>query len=120
MAGLQAEGERLGKPPPKASDHDPRRIVALTLGYVKTNAHRMDYGSYRRDGLPITSAVVESLIKQFNHRVKGTEKFWIESGAESVLQVRAAYLSEDDRAERFHQHRPRGRAVGQNRRRPAA
>ena len=42
-------------------------------------------------GLPITSAVVESLVKQFNHRVKGTEKFWIESGAESVLQVRAAY-----------------------------
>jgi len=64
--------------------------------------------------------VVESLIKQFNHRVKGTEKFWTESGAELVLQVRAAYLSVDDRARQFHAHRPRGRAVGQNRRKSAA
>jgi len=120
LAGLQAECERLGKPPPKASDDDPRRIVALTLDYVKTNAHRMDYATYRRAGLPITSAPVESLIKQFNHRVKGTEKFWIGPGAEALLQGRAAHLSEDDRAERFHDHRPRGRAVGRNRLRPAA
>jgi len=28
---------------------------------------------------------------------------------EAVLQVRAAYLSEDDRAEAFHRRRPRGR-----------
>lgn len=119
-AALQAEGERLGTPPPHASDQDPRRIVALTLAYVNTNAHRMDYASYRRKGLPVTSAVVESLVKQFNHRVKGTEKFWTVSGAESVLQVRAAYLSEDDRAQQFHEHRPRGRAVGQNRPKSAA
>jgi len=120
IAGLQAEGERLGKPPPKACDDDPRRIVSLTLEYVKANAQRMDYASYRRAGLPVTSAAVESLIKQFNQRVKGTEKFWIEGGAEAVLQVRAAYLSEDDRAARFHEHRPRRRAVGRNRRRRAA
>lgn len=120
IAGLQAECERLGKPPPKAFDDDPRRIVSLTLEYVKANAERMDYANYRRAGLPISSAAVESLIKQFNQRVKGTEKFWIAGGAEAVLQVRAAYLSDDDRATRFHEHRPRGRAVGRNRRRQAA
>jgi len=60
------------------------------------------------------------LIKQLNQRVKGTEKFWNKGGAESVLQIRAAYLSEDDRAERFHSKRPRGRAVGRNRRKLAA
>jgi len=80
----------------------------------------MDYACFRREGLPITSAAVESLIKQFNQRVKGTEKFWNNGGAECVLQIRAAYLSEDDRSERFHEQRPRGRAVGRNRKNLAA
>ena len=63
---------------------------------------------------------MESLIKQFNQRVKGTEKFWNKGGAESVLQIRAAYLSEDDRSDAFHQARPPGRAVGRNRKKLAA
>ena len=42
------------------------------------------------------------------------------AGAEAILQVRAAYLSDDGRGEEFHQHRPRGHAVGRNRLRPAA
>lgn len=120
LAALQAEAERLGRPPPKARDDDPRRVVRRVLEYVTANAHRMDYAAYRRAGLPISSALVESLVKQFNLRVKGTEKFWISPGAESILQVRAAYLSDDDRAETFHLHRPRGPAVGQKRLRPAA
>lgn len=120
IAGLEAEAHRLGQPPSQARADDPRRVVSLTLGYVRSNAHRMDYARYRRDGLPITSAIVESLIKQFNARVKGTEKFWITGGAEAVLQVRAAYLSEDDRAPTFHDHRPRGRAAGRARLKPAA
>ena len=45
-------------------------------------------------------ALVESLIKQFNYRVKGTEKSWLLENAESILQVRAALLSEDERLER--------------------
>ena len=80
----------------------------------------MDYARYRREGLPVTSAAVESLVKQFNQRVKGTEKFWNKGGAECVLQIRAAYLSEDDRAQRFHDGRPRARAVGRNRKKLAA
>ena len=120
LALLHAETERLGAPPDDARDDDPRRVVALTLAHVKTHAGRMDYARYRREGLPITSALVESLIKQFNYRVKGTEKFWLTVGAEAVLQSRAAYLSEDDRAVRFYTQRPRGPAVGKNRRKPAA
>jgi hypothetical protein len=120
IAGLQAQCERLGPAPPKAADDDPRRIVSLTLDYVKSNAHRMDYATYRQAGLPIASTAVESLIKQFNKRVKGTEQFWIKGGAEAILQVRAAYLSEDDRVQRFHEHRCPGRAVSRNRRKLAA
>jgi len=120
LAALQAEAERLGPRPPKAREDDPPGVVWRVLEYVKTNAGRMDYAAYRRAGLPTSSALVESLVKQFNLRVKGTEKFWVSPGAEAILQVRAAYLSDDDRAETFHLHRPRGRAVGQKRLRPAA
>jgi hypothetical protein len=87
----------------------------LVLEYVTDNAARMEYPRYRREGLPVTSTLVESLIKQFNKRVKGTEKFWLRGGAEAILQGRAAYLSEDGRDEAFYAHRPRGQAVGQNR-----
>ena len=48
----------------------------------------MKYDEYRRLGLPITSSHVESTVKPFNRRVKGTEKFWSEEGAEALLQLR--------------------------------
>ncbi len=68
-----------------------------TITYVTNNRERMDYPEYRRLGLPISSAPVESTIKQINRRVKGSEKFWLTDGAEAILQLRAAQLSDDDR-----------------------
>lgn len=113
---LENQVKRIGKAPEDAANTDPRKIMSLTLEYVCKNAHRMDYPAYRKAGLPISSAPVESLIKQFNQRVKGTEKFWHRSRVEAVLQSRAAYLSEDGRAQKFWAERKSiGRAVGQNR-----
>jgi hypothetical protein len=120
QADLREHLQRLGPPPDQVSDDAPGRILSKALAYVTANAQRMDYPRYRREGLPVSSAAVESLIKQFNQRVKGTEKFWLAGGAEAVLQVRAAYLSDDGRGEAFHAHRPRSRAAGQCRLRPAA
>jgi hypothetical protein len=120
QAALQKQLARLGPPPDESAGDTPRRVVSLTLAYVTANAGRMEYPRYRREGLPVSSAAVESLIKQFNQRVKGTEKFWLRGGAEAVLQVRAAYLSDDGRGEAFHAHRPRGRAAGSHRFRLAA
>jgi hypothetical protein len=117
---LRCELERLGEPPSDAPADAPGKVVARTLGYVEKNADRMNYPQYRREGLLVTSAAVESLIKQFNQRVKGTEKFWQRGGVESVLQVRAAYLSDDGRGEAFHSHRPRARAAGSHRLRRVA
>lgn len=116
LQALQEQVDRLGPAPPDARKDDPRNVVRRVRDYVQTNLQRMNYPEYRTKGLPISSALVESLIKQMNQRVKGTEKFWLESGGEAILQVRAAYLSEDDRAETFHDRRPRGPAVGRNRR----
>ena len=48
----------------------------------------MDYPRYRRMGLPVTSSWVESLVGEFNGRVKGRDKYWNRSaGAEAILQV---------------------------------
>ena len=93
----------------------------MMIGYVRNNRERMDCPRYRQLGLPISGAPVESTIKQLNARVKGTEKFWLEGGAEALLQLRSAHLSEDGTAQRYwEQPRPEGRAVGEGRLRPAA
>ncbi len=77
---------------------DPREVLRRTIGYLGNNQERMNYPAYRQQGLPVTSSMVESLIKEINYRVKGTEKFWDNpEGAEAILQVRAAVLSDDDR-----------------------
>jgi hypothetical protein len=122
LGALRALCQRLGEAPQAVADDDPRKVAAETLTYVENNRGRMNYPEYRRLGLPISSAPVESVIKQLNRRVKGSEKFWLEGGAEAVLQVRAAYLSEDGRAERqWARPRPYRRAVGGGRlRSPAA
>jgi hypothetical protein len=113
LGELTQASEKLGPPPQGVDEQDPRQVVADAVTYVNNNQSRMDYPRYRKLGLPTSSAPVESLIKQFNRRVKGSEKFWLKSGVEAVLQVRAAYLSEDGRTERYWSRpRPYRRAAG--------
>ena len=98
IAQLADHSQSLGPPPQDAEESDPRRVLAETLTYLRNNQSRMDYPRYRREGLPVTSALIESLVKEMNYRVKGTEKFWNDgSPGEAILQVRAALLSDDDR-----------------------
>jgi hypothetical protein len=113
---LRQQSERLGEAPEGCAEEDARRVVSEALRYVSNNQERMDYPRYRMLGLPVFSAGVESTIKQVNRRVKGSEKFWLEGGAEAMLQLRAAHLSEDGTAPRlWRQPRPEGRAVGEGR-----
>jgi hypothetical protein len=90
----------------EAKPTDPYEVIRVTIGYLTNNQGRMDYPRYRRAGLPICSGLVESLIKQMNRRVKGTEKFWNPTSAETILQLRAAYLSEDERLGKHLKSRP--------------
>lgn len=108
IATLAEWQERLGSMAPDAERdaNDPRMIVARTRGYLEHNRERMDYPRYRRLGLPVSSSAIESLIKEVNYRVKGSEKFWNDGGAETILQVRAARLSDDDRLHRYLCNRP--------------
>jgi hypothetical protein len=77
-----------------AADH-PLKAVRETLGYFTNHGDKMDYPRYRREGLPTTSSLIESQIKEFNRRVKGTEKFWNPSNAEAMLQLLCWSFRED-------------------------
>lgn len=100
---------RIGKPAQGEGrdEKDPRRLVAEALSYLTNNQGRMDYPRYRQQGFPITSSLAESLVGEINARVKAPEKFWnCPEGAEAILQLRAAILSEDDRLARYFAQRP--------------
>jgi hypothetical protein len=109
IAQLDGWQMRLGPPPegPDITDSDPRKIVQAAARYLANNQSRMDYPRYRRSGLPVTSSLAESLVKQISKRVKGTEKFWNDGpSGEAILQVRAAVISDDDRLQRWIRNRP--------------
>jgi hypothetical protein len=111
LAQRQAE---LGLPQDEDGDTHPRQVVSTALGYLQKHKDKMRYPEYRRQGLPITSSYVESAVKQFNERVKGTEKFWTEAGAEALLQLRGDYLSTGTILEEVWQDR-QDSATGQTR-----
>lgn len=90
-----------------ASDIEIGKTLQSTLTYLTNNRERMQYPEYRRDALPVTSSLAESLVKQISKRVKGTEKFWNDgAGGEAILQVRAALLSDGDRLLNWIRDRP--------------
>jgi hypothetical protein len=112
IAALEARQAELGEPAEDEPETSPRRVVAKTLTYLGNHRDKMRYDEYRRQGLPITSSHVESVVKQINQRVKGTEKFWSEAGSEAVLQLRADYLSDGQPLDAFWQRRQEA-ATGQ-------
>jgi hypothetical protein len=91
----------------KLADDDRNKPLVDAVRYLTNNRLRMDYPTYRRLGLPVTSSPMESLVKQINLRVKGTEMFWDDpAGAEAILRLRAASLSDDGRLDRHLANRP--------------
>jgi hypothetical protein len=107
ISQLHARQKSIGWPPKDAEESDPRKIVADTIRYFQNNAARMDYPNYRANGLPTTSAQMESFVKEVNYRVKGSEKFWNDgANGEAILQVRAAALGDDQRLARHLRNRP--------------
>lgn len=114
IAALERRQAEWGLPEEDEPETSPRRVVDQTLTHLHNHQDKMHYDDYRRQGLPLTSSHVESMVKQINHRVKGTEKFWSEDGSEAVLQLRADYLSDGQSLEAFWRRR-QAAATGQRR-----
>jgi hypothetical protein len=78
-----------------------------SLTYLSNNASRMHYAKYRRLGLPLTTSHIESVQKQLNIRLKGTEKYWCRDGVEPVLHLRADRISQTNPLKLFWKRRSR-------------
>jgi hypothetical protein len=93
-------------------------VVAKTLVYLRNHQDKMHYDAYRKEGLLVTSSLMESAVKQVNQRMKGTEKLWSEGGGEALLQLCADHLSDGEVLKAFWQRR-QAKATGQRRYRRA-
>lgn len=62
--------------------------------YFENNKRRMQYLELREDGFPIGSGMVESGCKQFRARFNGAGMRWSRKGAERMIPVRAAIMSD--------------------------
>ena len=66
--------------------------------YLTNNKSRIDYQSYLKAGLMIGSGVVESSNRRVvTQRLKQAGMHWSKRGAEGVMALRAAYLSNSNR-----------------------
>lgn len=69
-------------------------VLRRERGYFRTNAARMDYPTFRQQGLPIGSGAVESGAKRLvQQRMKRPGARWSDAGAQAVLNVRSRLLS---------------------------
>jgi len=68
--------------------------LSTQAGYFETNQRRMQYMELWEDDWLIGSGVVESGCKQFRARFVGPGMRWSRAGAERLLPVRAAIMSQ--------------------------
>jgi hypothetical protein len=81
----------------EAQEEPPLVILWRCHDYFEFHRERIRYDVFRRHGLPLYSAHIESAVKQTNLRVKGTEKAWARVHADEILELRCLALSEDER-----------------------
>jgi hypothetical protein len=105
IAELSAQARKLGPPTDTDAPGHPRRVLANNVAYFTQHRPHMNYPEYRRRGWPIGSGETEAAVKQFNKRIKGTEQFWSTDGVEAILSLRALWLSQDDRWQRYWENR---------------
>lgn len=103
---LRVEAQALGPVQEKDGPQHPRQVLAAEIGFLERNKAHMNYPEYRRKGWPIGSGNTEAGVKQFNQRVKGTDKFWGDRGIEAILALRALYVSQDGRWDKYWKSRP--------------
>lgn len=104
---------------PQKGDSDMCVRVILyrnAFSYFPNNKAAVNYPYFRSLGLPIGSGAVESGVKRFGKRLKGSEKFWNVldtdaeansnlTGAEEMLALCALRFSEDGRWEHYWKER---------------
>lgn len=73
-----------------------RKTLLGVAGYFYRNRSRMRYHEYLAEGLPIASGAVEGACRNLiKDRMERSGMRWTMSMAEAMVQLRAAYLSDD-------------------------
>ena len=73
----------------------PRSVAEKQIAYFERNCSRMTYASFRSQGLFIGSGVVEAGCKTVvGQRLKNSGMFWSVKGAQNILDLRTALLSD--------------------------
>lgn len=71
-----------------------RAALVREFRYLWRNRHRMRYRTLRAQGVPVSSAAMESGIKQLcTQRLRQPGMMWTPEGADAMLRLRAALLS---------------------------
>ena len=94
------ETEKASKNNPEKSKDKISKLKSIRT-YFQNNLTRMNYPFYRKEGLPVCSCHVESLIKQINIRIKSSEKFWNRSSVKGIIKIKASLLSRDNSYQQF-------------------
>jgi hypothetical protein len=77
--------------PPKPPENP--AVAQTEAGYFETNKRRMEYLDRRMEGWIIGSGMVESGAKQYQARLTGPGMQWSREGAERMIPIRSAILS---------------------------
>jgi hypothetical protein len=77
-----------------APNKEAAEVLRREKAYFRSNADRMDYPTFRNQGLPIGSGAVESAAKHLvQQRFKRPGARWSDPGAQAVLAVRCRLVS---------------------------
>jgi len=102
ISELKIIQKSIGKPTEgKRNTNDPKVIIDNFINHLSDNIERLQYNKFRKQKYPIGSGSVESAVKLFGKRVKGTEKQWNQDGGEAILHLYSFLLSEDERWEKL-------------------
>src|SRR5215471_18003237 len=67
---------------------DTDEVIRTTIQYFQTHEARMQYHTFRAEGLPIGSGSIESGVRRIvNLRLKGASLFWLPENAEELMNV---------------------------------
>ena len=94
-----------GLRPPRKAGAELREGLRGLLGYVESNAPRMDYPAYRACGWDVGSGPTEAGRAGLGGRLKGAGMRWCASGSDQVAALRARYASGDGLGDAFWDQR---------------
>ena len=98
------EADRLDEVIKALGAHQDREPAAQCIGYLENNRTRMPYAKFRRQGLCVSSGVVESGCRRVVCcRLKRGGMHWTTHGANAIIALRCNLLS--SRFEDFWEHR---------------